>query len=482
MLIVHSYVPKALLVGTMFPLPKIKGFTTYSEKYRAITLSGCILKVLDLLILSEQRLCLETDVLQFGFKENCSTTLCTLAFQEICEYFNSEKSAVYSLLLDATKAFDRVNYAKLFRILIDRGMNSVFIRLLLRLYTSQTLRVNWQGFISAEFTVTNGVRQGGVLSPILFIVYLDALISKLRLSGLGCYVGPHFTGVLAYADDLVLLSPTKSGLKAMAKICDDFSNEYDITFNAAKSQYCVFRKSRRVQDSSIVFRNTSLPEQAFVSHLGHKLFCNPKCDNIDGVIASFYRQYNVFKSRFGCVPSSIQSELFSKHCSSFYGCLLLPFRKCLKRLQVVWRKALRKVWRLPSLTHCSILRCLSPGLCDLHMFVSRCIKAVVHIMNYGPEFLRFLCKLSLESKSSNLADNVSLCCQYLEQDLWQILSLTPECAASLVKTKCLTDCRKPTSKCAAEVMKELINCRDNLMDCGLTTYEICVILNDLSIN
>jgi hypothetical protein len=69
MMIVHSYVPQDLLVGTMFPLPKIKGFTTASEKYRAITLSGCVLKVFDLLVLSEERLSLQTDDLQFGFKK-----------------------------------------------------------------------------------------------------------------------------------------------------------------------------------------------------------------------------------------------------------------------------------------------------------------------------------------------------------------------------------------------------------------------------
>ena len=255
-----------------------------------------------------------------------------------------------------------------------------------------------------------------------------------------------------------------------------------MALNAAKSQFCVFRKSHGVQDSSFIFRNIRLTEQAFVTHLGHKLFCNLKCNNIDGVIASFYKQYNIFKSRFGCVPSSVQSLLFSKHCSSFYGCLLLPFKKCLKRLQIVWRKAMRNVWRLPSMTHCALLRWLSPGLCDLHMFVGRYTKAVVHIMNYGPEFLRFLCKLSIQSQSSTMADNVALCCEYLEQDLWQILALTPDCVERLVKTKCSTDCRKPTTKCAAETLKELVNCRDNLMDCGLTTNEICEILCDLSVN
>ena len=69
MIIVHGYVPKDLLIGTMFPLPKVKGLTTQSDKFRAITLSGCVLKLLDLLILSEETEVMKTDELQYGFKE-----------------------------------------------------------------------------------------------------------------------------------------------------------------------------------------------------------------------------------------------------------------------------------------------------------------------------------------------------------------------------------------------------------------------------
>ena len=60
------------------------------------------------------------------------------------------------------------------------------------------------------FQATNGVKQGSIISPILFTVYVDELIARLQASGLGCNIGRSYIGVLGYADDLTLLSPSSS--------------------------------------------------------------------------------------------------------------------------------------------------------------------------------------------------------------------------------------------------------------------------------
>ena len=81
-------------------------------------------------------------------------------------------------MLDASKAFDRVVYVKLFRKLIKRGLNPYIIRFLLNMYTQQFIKVKWNGAYSETFNVTNGVRQGGIISPLLFTMYIDDLICK----------------------------------------------------------------------------------------------------------------------------------------------------------------------------------------------------------------------------------------------------------------------------------------------------------------
>ncbi len=63
------------------------------------------------------------------------------------------------------------------------------LRLLSVMYINQTLQVKWKSKISNGFSVVNGVKQGGVLSPILFAIYVDGLLHKLQNSGVGCYVG-----------------------------------------------------------------------------------------------------------------------------------------------------------------------------------------------------------------------------------------------------------------------------------------------------
>lgn len=75
------------------------------------------------------------------------------------------------------------------------------------------LNVNWNGVKSDSFRMHQGVRQGGVLSPELFSVYLDGLLEALRGSGMGFYMGKTFVGCVAYADDLVLLSSSLTGLQ-----------------------------------------------------------------------------------------------------------------------------------------------------------------------------------------------------------------------------------------------------------------------------
>ena len=132
----------------------------------------------------------------------------------------------------------------------------------------QKLRVKWNTSYSECFTVTNGVKQGGVLSPVLFGVYIDILINKLRDSGFGCTVGSHYVGCLAYADDIVFLSPTKIGLHEMLKICQEYSSEYFLTFNAQKSQYILLNQSVAKDNHGILIGHQFLPRQNHVLHLG----------------------------------------------------------------------------------------------------------------------------------------------------------------------------------------------------------------------
>ncbi len=88
---------------------------------------------------------------------------------------------MYFVILDATKTFDKVN-CKLFSKLLNRNLSLVVVRLLLyNMYTNQSLKVRWGTITGDKFNVKNGVKQGGVLSPILFSAYMDDLFTRLKM-------------------------------------------------------------------------------------------------------------------------------------------------------------------------------------------------------------------------------------------------------------------------------------------------------------
>ncbi len=101
--------------------------------------------------------------------------------------------------------------------------------------------MKWGNETSSQFNVLNGIKQGGVLSPILFAVYMDGLLDRHAETGVGCHMGICFIGALAFADDLNLLSPTLSGLKVLVDVCEKYVKEYNISFNGSKSRLLLFK-------------------------------------------------------------------------------------------------------------------------------------------------------------------------------------------------------------------------------------------------
>ncbi len=219
-------------------------------------------------------------------------------------YYNFNHSNVYAVFLDAIKAFDHVQYCKLFNELVNHNISPLLLRLLLNMYTKQKLQVRWGNAMSQQHTLCNGVKWGGVLSPILFVVYINGLWGRLKESGIGCYMGNSYVGSMGYADDIKLLCPSLYGMQQMVDMCIDYADEYNIKFNGSKSRMILF-KIRQCKDSqrTLIIDGVTIHCSESVSNLGYNVSTNDKDSIAKSAKASFWRSFNLFRSDIGHIYS-----------------------------------------------------------------------------------------------------------------------------------------------------------------------------------
>lgn len=418
-MIKHGHYASELLTSTIISLPKdIQGSAVCnSENYRGIALMSCINKIVDWVLLLKYPDCFRTSDQQFAFKRGHSTSMCTLALKEVANYYLNRKGNVFCSMLDASKAFDGVKYDKLFEVLMKRGLPSPILRLLLYQYTHQRVRTFWKGETSGFFHTVNGVRQGGVLSPILFTVYLDVLLERLRDSGVGCMVGQSYFGVLCYADDVTLLSPTVFGLQKMLQICEQFGSEFNIRYNPKKTVcMCFHRKRIDLDGFSVRLYGKLLPWSESAKHLGNIVRADLKDDDdIQRKRCDFIGRTNSLLANFKAVPRSVCSTVFNSQCCHLYGTETWDLGdKKVTSFCVAWRKAVRKIWCLPNDSRSVILPHLVKSESIEVLLCNRfkgLYKGILNSDNSNMKSLLFTCESSCPGGiiSKNLALSNNLC-------------------------------------------------------------------------
>ena len=231
-----EYVPNDFGRGILVPLLKSNDLdSTKVDNYRGITLSCVLSKLFEFCLLKLFADYLETSDLQLGFKKGVGCSDAILTARNAVNYLVDRGSTAVICTLDISKAFDRVDHYCLYLKLMEKHVPRNFIALIAAWYSKCYVQVRWGNVLSDPFTVKAGVRQGGILSPFLFAVYIDSLIHKLKCSGHGLYICNVFLGCLLYADDVFLISHCVCVMQKMLDICSCVAEELDMRFNASKS-------------------------------------------------------------------------------------------------------------------------------------------------------------------------------------------------------------------------------------------------------
>ena len=184
---------------------------------------------------------------QSGFRKNRGGLENVLVMKEIIEQSTKLGKELYLVFLDIEKAYDRVDRRRLLALLGHIGVDMKVVRVISRMYEDNEVQFTL-GDVSTGWLGNNtGVRQGCVMSPTLFNIYIEELIARIRVSGKGVKVGERRLGCLAYADDLVLMADSKGDMEELLQVASRYGREWDVRFSDRKCKAMEFNSQEEGQ-------------------------------------------------------------------------------------------------------------------------------------------------------------------------------------------------------------------------------------------
>jgi len=224
-------------------------------------------------------------------------------------------------------------------------------RLLKHWYKEQTMQIKWGKHFSELFHVSNGVRQGGALSPYLFAVYLDDLSNELNNIKAGCYIGEVLVNHLMFADDICVLCPSVRWLQRILDVCQVYAESHEISFNCSKTVCMTFKaKSARSTATPVLklcCQYVNSVDQ--YKYLGILLDTKLSVDkDIQRQLRYQYCAANKLRASFSRCSNAVKNVLFRSFCTPMYASQLwCNFRKsCMQRLRVAYNFGCRALYNL----------------------------------------------------------------------------------------------------------------------------------------
>ena len=264
-------------------------------------------------------------------------------------------------------------------------------------------------------------------------------------------MGNSYAGCLSYADDLSLLSPTKKGLQKLVDLCEEYAKENDILFNGNKSQFLIFKgRGNSPKDCHVNVNGSRVWNEEQATHLGHCLSTNDPDSSVGGANAHFWRSFNIFRSDFGHINSTLQCRLFKQYCCSFYGSPLWYFMSNgFRNICISWRKALRKIWKISNRTHCNLVAMLSDSDPLEKRLVQIFKKFSDKALMYGSRLLKSTIQMACLNPTSVYCNNVN--------EAEQILDIYNNEDNEL--------------QCTVDILRDLLDIRDGMKVCDMLSKD-----------
>ena len=342
---IHGYTPNGLLESVLISIPKdARGDLYSSDNYRGIALCSALCKVIDVIVIERYREKLLTSELQFAFKALHSTSMCTTVVKEVCNYYRARGTTVYSCMLDASKAFDRVHYGKLFNLLV---------------YASTIICIlEWWDLWPIPDAKWSETRRYFVTYSLLCLYWWTAAAHWYLRSGL-----PHWLSTIRWGRLCRRCGTAGSSVQALQKlirVCEDFARDYNVLFNAKKTVCMRVGSNGEPPTRVVTLHGAAVMWKQRIKHLGNIITSdlNDKCD-IEYKKGVFISHVNRLNNKLSVVSANVKGQLQQTYCCSWYGCQTWDLvSKSAQTMAVEWNKAVRRTLGIPYTTHTALL----PGI------------------------------------------------------------------------------------------------------------------------
>ena len=416
-MLIHGFIPDILLVCQLIPIVKNnKESKLSSSNYRLIAITSLILKLFDHLVLELCYNDLKSSPHQMGFQRGLSTSMCTWSVLETINFYRNQGGPVFLCLMDLTKAFDMVRFNLLFRKLSAK-VAPILIRLLIFSYVHQECAVNWNGHHSTKFDISNGVRQGAVLSPTLFNLYIDSLFYKLSESGCGCHINGLFYGAWGYADDIALVAPTRDSLQQMISICQEYFTEHGIqistNIDVKKTKTKIITFGVKDQCIPLFLGDKPLPYVEEWEHLGVMISSDESMvHDIELKKRAFIGKIHSLRQELGDQDPHVFIRLVKIYLLHLYGSSLWDcFDDGATQLWTEWHKLIKTQFDLPLPTHRHLVTNLVDCDHPKKMIIKRFCKFSTKLAHSDNTHIRQLHNIQKSEMRSTYGRNIHNICE-----------------------------------------------------------------------
>jgi hypothetical protein len=275
--------PKQFRLNTLTPIYKGKGEATDMNNYRGIAVGSILGKVYERVLYARANEAAEQHALraptQCGFRKGHGTLDGMFVLRHLVDKARRDGKRLFCLFVDFEKAFDSVPRPELLRRCRALGMHGKFLRAIEALYAEILMAMKLQGRVGPAFASTQGTKQGGELSPLLFGMFIEQLHDLIldQCPGVGPMVGGMRVPDIMYADDVACLAYEPEHIQQLLDCLQLFCDLFGMKVNVGKTLVVVFRKSKglpqRVKDFVWLYAGQPVRVEQEFKYLGATLHC-----------------------------------------------------------------------------------------------------------------------------------------------------------------------------------------------------------------